>query len=81
MRMGGSLSCEQTRPYDARLHLDQRKDEWHNEHVYLRYFLQKLPMAETAEEIEALLPHVLDPVKLSIMSDSALSSDVVTAAA
>lgn len=33
----------------------------HNEYSYFRYLLEKLPLAKTAEDFEALLPHVLDP--------------------
>lgn len=36
----------------------------HNEHAYLRHLLEKLPLAETADEIEALLPHVLKPAEI-----------------
>ena len=40
----------------------------HNEHAYLRHLLEKLPLAETVEEIEALLPHVLKPTELGATS-------------
>ena len=33
----------------------------HNEYAYFRYLLEKLPLAEKAEDFEALLPHVLNP--------------------
>lgn len=33
----------------------------HNEYSYFRYLLEKLPLAEKAEDFEILLPHVLNP--------------------
>ncbi len=33
----------------------------YNEYAYLRHLLEKLPIAEKAEEIEAILPHRLKP--------------------
>jgi transposase len=33
----------------------------HNEYAYLRYLLEKIPIAETVEDFEALLPHRLAP--------------------
>jgi len=33
----------------------------HNEYAYLRYLLEKLPIAEKVEDYEALLPHRLSP--------------------
>jgi len=33
----------------------------HNEYLYFRYLLEKLPLAERLEEFEALLPHRLSP--------------------
>jgi transposase len=35
----------------------------HNEHTYLRHLLEKLPLAETVEDVAVLLPHVLKPAK------------------
>lgn len=33
----------------------------HNEHTYLRHLLEKLPLVENIEDVEALLPHTLIP--------------------
>lgn len=37
------------------------KQNGHNEYAYFRYLLEKLPLAEKIEDIEALLPHILKP--------------------
>lgn len=37
------------------------KQNGHNEYAYFRYLLEKLPLAEKAEDFEALLPHKLLP--------------------
>lgn len=37
------------------------KQNSHNEYAYFRYLLEKLPLAEKAEDFEALLPHRLLP--------------------
>jgi hypothetical protein len=38
----------------------------HNEYAYLRYLLQKLPLAEKVEDFEALLPHCLPPQDIPV---------------
>lgn len=53
----------------------------HNEPVYMRHLLEKLPLAETVEEIEALLPHVLKPAELSVTSNAVNSPEPNIAAA
>lgn len=53
----------------------------HNEHAYLKYLLEKLPLAETVEQIEALLPHVLKPAENYNTSNVDSSSEAKTAAA
>jgi len=37
------------------------KQNGHSEYAYFRYLLEKLPLAEKVEDIEALLPHRLSP--------------------
>jgi transposase len=37
------------------------KQNGHNEYAYFRYLLEKLPLAEKIEDIEALLPHRISP--------------------
>ena len=41
----------------------------HNEYVYLRYLLEKLPLAESVENYEALLPHHLPPQDIRSLSN------------
>ena len=53
----------------------------HNEHLYLRHLLERLPLVETVEEIESLLPHILTPQKLAAMSDSGGLPETAVAAA
>lgn len=40
----------------------------HNEYLYFRHILEKLPLADTAEEFEALLPHILPPQDITAPS-------------
>lgn len=39
----------------------------HNEYAYLRHLLEKLPLAEKAEDFEALLPHRLKPHDIPVL--------------
>lgn len=53
----------------------------HNEHAYLRHLLEKLPLAETVEEVEALLPHMLKPTELGTTPGAANQPEADPAAA
>ena len=53
----------------------------HNEYAYMRYLLEKLPAAETVDEVEALLPHVLKPTDIAIMPGNTISPEAASAAA
>ena len=47
----------------------------------MRYLLEKLPAAETVDEVEALLPHVLKPTDIAIMPGNTISPEAASAAA
>lgn len=49
------------------------KQNGHNEYAYFRYLLEKLPLAEKAEDFEALLPHRVLPKDIPPPQASATS--------
>ena len=53
----------------------------HNEFLYMRHLLEKLPLAKTVEDIEALLPHVLKPADIGSTLPAVSLPEPETAAA